>query len=128
MSALSGKFVVAVAILASACYAAWNLGPRVWRERLRAKLARYIPALRLYSMGPAGLKTNAGGCSTCGTCGTPGPSLSQAPAARDPLTQGPPDTLRAADYSDLSISAAHRNLVTPGVTAIAVAKSSGKHG
>jgi len=72
VSELIGNVIVTVAIAASACYAVWNLGPRGWRERLRVRLARYVPALRLYSLGPSGpTGTASGGCPTCGNCGAP---------------------------------------------------------
>ena len=77
MSAWISNSFVALAVLASAVYAAWFLAPKAWRERLRVRLARHIPMLRLYGhLGPqfaSGRKPVAGlgGCPDCGTCEPP---------------------------------------------------------
>jgi len=66
MSVVIGNAIVIVAVAASTFYAVWRLGPRSLRERMRVRLARYIPMMRLYPDFMR--KGSAGGCSDCGTC------------------------------------------------------------
>jgi hypothetical protein len=68
MSTWIANAIVVLAVFISACYAIWSLSPRTFRERLRVRLARYLPMLRLYpNLKDAG---SVGGCPGCGDCKT----------------------------------------------------------
>jgi hypothetical protein len=43
MSALLANSIVVIAIVASACYAVWRLGPRKMRDALRTRLRTALP-------------------------------------------------------------------------------------
>jgi len=88
MNGVAGDMVVGVAVLVSVAYAAATLGPKSWRARAFAALAR--GALRwpwLFGSRALGLRmagrldaasTQAGGCGGCGNCGSAAPGAQPA--------------------------------------------------
>ena len=72
MSGVLSNSIVIIAIVVSAGYAVWRLGPRKWRARLRTTLPRVFGNLSDTSSG--------GACDACG--GGCAPTTKNAPALR----------------------------------------------
>jgi hypothetical protein len=75
MSAVLANSIVVIAIVASACYAVWRLGPRKMRDALRARLRTALPRM----FGNLNDSSSASGCDACGGGCAP---TTNAPAAR----------------------------------------------
>jgi hypothetical protein len=81
MNTLIDNSLVGAALLLSAGYAAWRLGPRSLRKRVLAALSRRLAAspssLRLgrisESLAAAAAGKAQGGCGGCDNCGTESP-------------------------------------------------------
>jgi uncharacterized membrane protein YccC len=76
MSAVLANSIVAIAIVMSACYAVWRLGPRRMRDAVRARLSKALPSV----FGNLSGSSSGGACDGCG--GGCAPTTSNAPAAR----------------------------------------------
>jgi hypothetical protein len=74
MSAILANSIVVIAILASACYAVWRLGPRKMRDALRMRLRTTLPRV----FGNLKESSSGSGCDACGGCA---PTTNE-PAAR----------------------------------------------
>jgi hypothetical protein len=74
MSAVLANSIVVIAIVVSACYAVWRLGPRRMRDAVRARLSKALP--RVFGNLD---RSSTGGCDACGGCA---PASTDAPAAR----------------------------------------------
>jgi hypothetical protein len=74
MSAILANSIVVIAILASACYAVWRLGPRKMRDALRMRLRTTLPRV----FGNLKESSPGSGCDACGGCA---PTTNE-PAAR----------------------------------------------
>jgi hypothetical protein len=74
MSAILANSIVVIAILASACYAVWRLGPRKMRDALRMRLRTTLPRV----FGKLNESSSGSGCDACGGCA---PTTNE-PAAR----------------------------------------------
>jgi hypothetical protein len=74
MSAILANSIVVIAILASACYAVWRLGPRKMRDTLRMRLRTTLPRV----FGNLKESSSGSGCDACGGCA---PTTNE-PAAR----------------------------------------------
>jgi hypothetical protein len=76
MSAVLANSIVVIAIVMSACYAVWRLGPRRMRDAVRARLSKALPSV----FGNLSASSSGGGCDGCG--GGCAPTTNNAPAAR----------------------------------------------
>jgi hypothetical protein len=74
MSAILANSIVVIAILASACYAVWRLGPRKMRDALRMRLRTTLPRV----FGNLKESSSGSGRDACGGCA---PTTNE-PAAR----------------------------------------------
>jgi hypothetical protein len=74
MSAVLANSIVVIAIVVSACYAVWRLGPRRMRDAVRARLSKALP--RVFGNLDS---SSTGGCDACEGCA---PASTDAPAAR----------------------------------------------
>ncbi|MGD0493456.1 MAG: DUF6587 family protein [Steroidobacteraceae bacterium] len=91
MSHVLDNLLVAAALLASAVYALFALGPRAWRRRALARAAGWAgraPAwlgLRgLAARMDAAAAKSSGGCGGCGDCGSESSPAAGAPASARP--------------------------------------------
>lgn len=75
MSALLANSIVVIAIVLSACYAVWRLGPRKMRDALRIRLRTALPSV----FGNLNDSSSGSGCDACG--GGCAPTTNE-PAAR----------------------------------------------
>jgi hypothetical protein len=73
MSAVLANSIVVIAIVVSACYAVWRLGPRRMRDAVRARLSKALP--RVFGHLDSG---STGACDACGGCA---PASTNPPAA-----------------------------------------------
>ena len=64
MSAILTNSIVVIAIVASACYAVWRLGPRKMRDALRMRLRTALPSV----FGNLNDSSSGSGCDACGGC------------------------------------------------------------
>lgn len=64
MSAVIANSIVVIAIVVSACYAVWRLGPRKMRDALRMRLRTALPGV----FGNLNDRSSGGGCDACGGC------------------------------------------------------------
>jgi hypothetical protein len=62
MSTILANSIVAIAIVASACYAVWRLGPRKMRDALRTRLRTALPRV----FGSLNDSSSGSGCDACG--------------------------------------------------------------
>jgi hypothetical protein len=62
MSAILANSIVVIAIVASACYAVWRLGPRKMRDALRTRLRTALPRV----FGNLNESSSGSGCDACG--------------------------------------------------------------
>ena len=62
MSAVLANSIVVIAIVASACYAVWRLGPRKMRDALRTRLRTALPRV----FGNLNDSSSGSGCDACG--------------------------------------------------------------
>jgi hypothetical protein len=62
MSAILANSIVVIAIVASACYAVWRLGPRKMRDVLRTRLRTALPRV----FGNVDDNSSGSGCDGCG--------------------------------------------------------------
>ncbi len=62
MSAILANSIVVIAIVASACYAVWRLGPRKMRDALRTRLRTALPRV----FGNLNDSSSGSGCDACG--------------------------------------------------------------
>jgi hypothetical protein len=62
MSALLANSIVVIAIVVSACYAVWRLGPRRMRDALRRRLRTALPGV----FGNLNDSSSGSGCDACG--------------------------------------------------------------
>lgn len=75
MSTVLANLVVVIAIVVSACYAAWRLGPRKMRDALRTRLRTALPSV----FGNLNDSSSGGACDACGGCA---PTTNNTPTAR----------------------------------------------
>jgi hypothetical protein len=75
MSELLANSIVFIAIVVSACYAVWRLGPRKMRDALRMRLRAAFPKV-------FGSLKDASSGSACDACGGGCAPTTNAPAAR----------------------------------------------
>jgi hypothetical protein len=73
MSAVLANSIVVIAIVVSACYAVWRLGPRRMRDAVRARLSKALPRV----FGNLA-NSSTGACDACGGC-PPAPTNAPAP-------------------------------------------------
>ena len=78
MSAVLANSIVVIAIVASACYAVWRLGPRKMRDALRTRLRTALPRV----FGNLNDSSSGSGCDACGGCAP----TTNTPAARKEQT------------------------------------------
>ena len=76
MSAILANSIVVIAILASACYAVWRLGPRKMRDALRMRLRTTLPRV----FGNLKESSSGSGCDACGGCA---PTTNTPPAHKE---------------------------------------------
>ena len=76
MSDLLSNSIVIIAIVASAGYAVWRLGPRKMRDGLRTRLRTALPSV----FGNLKDNSSGGACDACG--GGCAPTTKTAPPAR----------------------------------------------
>jgi hypothetical protein len=76
MSAVLANSIVVIAIVLSACYAVWRLGPRKMRDAVRMRLSKALPSV----FGNLKDSSSGGACDACGGGCAPPPT--NAPAAR----------------------------------------------
>jgi hypothetical protein len=62
MSTVLANAIVVIAIVVSACYAVWRLGPRKMRDALRMRLRTALPRL----FGNLNDSSSGSGCDACG--------------------------------------------------------------
>jgi hypothetical protein len=62
MSAVLANSIVVIAIVVSACYAVWRLGPRKMRDALRTRLRTTLPRV----FGNLKDSSSGGACDACG--------------------------------------------------------------
>jgi hypothetical protein len=74
MSELLANSIVFIAIVVSACYAVWRLGPRKMRDALRMRLRAAFPKV----FGSLKDASSGSACDACGGCAP----TTNAPAAR----------------------------------------------
>jgi len=76
MNAVLANSIVVIAIVVSACYAVWRLGPRRMRDAVRARLSKALPRV----FGSLIDSSSNGACDACGSgCTT---TTTNAPPAR----------------------------------------------
>jgi hypothetical protein len=75
MSAVLANSIVVIAIVTSACYAMWRLGPRKMRDALRTRLRTALPRM----FGNLNASSSGSGCDACGGGCAP---TTKTPAAR----------------------------------------------
>jgi hypothetical protein len=75
MSTVLANAIVIIAIVVSACYAVWRLGPRKMRDAVRMRLRTALPSV----FGNLSDSSSESGCDACGGCGS---TSTNAPAAR----------------------------------------------
>lgn len=75
MSDVLANSLVTIAIVVSAGYAVWRLGPRRMRDALRTRLRTALPSV-------FGNITDSSSGSACDACGGCAPTTKTAPAAR----------------------------------------------
>lgn len=75
MSAVLADSIVVIAIVVSACYAVWRLGPRKMRDAVRMRLRTSLPSV----FGNLTDSSSGSGCDACGGCA---PTTNTAPATR----------------------------------------------
>ena len=74
MSTALANAIVVIAIVMSACYAVWRLGPRKMRDAVRMRLRATLPSV----FGRLADSSSGSGCDACGGgC---------APATKEPAT------------------------------------------
>ncbi|HKR33713.1 MAG TPA: hypothetical protein VJT10_02685 [Steroidobacteraceae bacterium] len=76
MSGVLSNSIVIIAIVVSAGYAVWRLGPRKMRDALRARLRTTLPRV----FGNLSDTSSGGACDACG--GGCAPTTKNAPAPR----------------------------------------------
>ena len=77
MNAILANSIVVIAILASACYAVWRLGPRKMRDALRMRLRATLPRV----FGNLDESSSGSGCDACG--GGCAPTTNEPPARKE---------------------------------------------
>jgi hypothetical protein len=75
MSTVLANAIVVIAIVLSACYAVWRLGPRKMRDALRMRLRTALPSV----FGSLTDSSSGSGCDACGGGCAP---TTKEPAAR----------------------------------------------
>ena len=66
MSTALANAIVVIAIVMSACYAVWRLGPRKMRDAVRMRLRATMPSV----FGSLADSSSGSGCDACGGCAT----------------------------------------------------------
>jgi hypothetical protein len=74
MSTVLANAIVVIAIVVSACYAVWRLGPRKMRDAVRLRLRASMPRV----FGNLADSSSGSGCDACGGCAP----TTKEPAAR----------------------------------------------
>ena len=79
MSTVLANAIVIIAIVLSACYAVWRLGPRTMRDAVRMRLRTSLPSV----FGNLTDSSSGSGCDACGGCA---PTTTNETAARKERT------------------------------------------